>query len=176
MKISIIRDMMVMALAAITFVQCGTINEELPSYEATSKVGVGDIAPDFTVTLLDGEELTLSSLRGEVVAVVFFSHTCPDCKALFDDIEAAKEEIGSRGIRLIAISRGGTMQDIETYIEANGYTFDVACDAQREVYDDYATMYVPRLYLIDRKGVVDMLLVEYQEDYIDMMLGRVSQL
>jgi hypothetical protein len=34
---------------------------------------VGDHAPDFTLSLLDGEEVTLSELRGSVVVLSFFA-------------------------------------------------------------------------------------------------------
>lgn len=35
--------------------------------EATTLVKAGDTAPDFTAEMLDGEKITLSSLRGKVV-------------------------------------------------------------------------------------------------------------
>ena len=167
---------MVMALAAITLVQCGTINEELPSYEATSKVGVGDIAPDFTVTLLDGEELTLSSLRGEVVAVVFFSHTCPDCKALFDDLRDDIAAINNLGVRVLAIARDGSEEQVRDYIKANGYIIDAAADPDRAIYNLYATMYVPRCYLINTLGVVECATVEYHQGDLETLLSKMREI
>ena len=39
-------------------------------------VRVGDEAPDFTVTLTDGKQVTLSSLRGKVVMLQFTASWC----------------------------------------------------------------------------------------------------
>lgn len=37
-------------------------------------------APDFTLTSLDGEQITLSELRGNVVYLFFYGAGCPHCR------------------------------------------------------------------------------------------------
>ena len=49
-------------------------------YEKTTLVRVGDMAPDFTVELLSGEQITLSKLQGNTILLVLFDSTCADCK------------------------------------------------------------------------------------------------
>lgn len=153
---------------------CGAINEDLPTYETTSIVGVGDVAPDFTVTLLDGSSVTLSELIENEVLLVFFSHTCPDCKALFSDIAAARGDFESKGVRVVAISRGGDESEVRKFVDSNGYWFDVAVDEHREIYNLYATMYVPRAYMIDKQGVVVCATVEYSEEYVSELLAAID--
>jgi cytochrome c biogenesis protein CcmG/thiol:disulfide interchange protein DsbE len=41
---------------------------------------LGDPAPEFTVTTLDGEEVSLDSLRGRAVIVNFWNSWCTPCK------------------------------------------------------------------------------------------------
>jgi peroxiredoxin len=165
-----------LSLAALAFAGCGAINEDLPTYEESSIVVEGDVAPDFSATTLAGESLSLSSLRGRVVLLVFFSHTCPDCKSLFDDLSQREAEIEALGVRVLTISRGGSQAEIETYMANNGYTFDVMVDTDREIYRLYATTYVPRCYLIDRGGVVDLATVEYEATHIPHLMERMAQL
>ena len=68
-------------------------------------VEVGSEAPDFTVRDENGEELTLSSLRGQNVVLVFyplaFSRTCT--KELHD-ISAARDKYDAAGAEVIGIS------------------------------------------------------------------------
>jgi peroxiredoxin len=153
---------------------CGTITEELPTYEETSIIAVGDSAPDFTTTLINGSDITLSELRGQVVLLVFFSHTCPDCKALFDDIAAAKSDFEESKVRVLAISRGGEENEIREYISSNNYWFDTAVDSTKEIYNMYATMYVPRTYLINSEGTVIHTTIEYSESHITDILAAAN--
>lgn len=160
---------------ALAIVGCGTISEYLPTYEETSIIGVGDIAPDFSVMLINGEDMTLSeSLDKQAVLLIFFSHTCPDCKALFDDLQSAKERIDGLGVRLLAISRDGTTDEVEAFFNDNGYQFDVAVDIEKSVYNLYATMYVPRAYLINSSGVVHYTTIEYSENHIPSLIEMMA--
>lgn len=162
--------------ALLCSVACGTIVEDLPTYEQTSIVVEGDTAPDFTATLIDGRSIALSDMRGDMVLLIFFSHTCPDCKNLFEDLHDSKEEFDATNTQILTISRGSTVSEVEEYFAANGYTFDCAVDANKSIYSLYATMYVPRTYLINREGVVDLTTVEYSPSHIEQLLSRASQL
>lgn len=162
-------------LVAICFAACGTIGEEYPTHEESSVVGVGDVAPDFTVELLGGESVTLSELRGEVVLLVLFSHECPDCKMLMDDMTAARDDFDDLGVRILAIERDGSAEDVETYMASHGYDFDVAVDDNRAIYNLYATMYVPRTYLIDSEGIIVHATIEYDALYVAQILSAIPQ-
>ena len=50
---------------------------------------VGDTAPDFTLTGLDGESYTLSDFRGQVVILASFASWCESCGPELFDMERA---------------------------------------------------------------------------------------
>ena len=156
-------------------VACGSITEGLPTHEESSIVVVGDEAPDFTATLLGGESVTLAELRGEVVLLVLFSHECPDCKMFLDDMERARTEFEELGVRILAIERDGSAEEVEAYMALHGYDFDVAVDDNRAIYNLYATMYVPRTYLIDSEGVIVYATIEYDASYVAQILSAIPQ-
>lgn len=163
-------------LLAICLVGCGTIGEELPSYEESSIITVGDYAPNFSATALNGDHFELSALQGEVVLLVLFSHTCPDCKALFDDIMNHKATIDSMGAKMIAVSRGGEKEEIEEYMQRNGYDFEAIADSEAHIFGLYATTYVPRTYLINRQGVVEYASIEYDAAHLPHIIERIGAL
>ncbi len=68
----------------------------------------GDLAPDFTLTDgVSGDTVTLSSLRGNVVALAFLYTHCPDvCPLTAAQFRAAQGQLGTDAarVRFIAVS------------------------------------------------------------------------
>lgn len=167
------RKYLLLLLCAAIFAGCDVINEELPSYADTSIISVGDTAPDFEATLLNGESITLSALRTSEVLLILFSHTCPDCKALLDDLRHATSALNKEGIYLLLVARDGNVEQVASYMRENGYTFNAIADPKRTIYNLYATMYVPRTYLINTEGVVTHTSVEYEGSHITEILDMI---
>ena len=153
---------------------CGTINDELPSYAETSSVNVGDMAPEFSATTLDGELVRVGGESSVPTLLILFSHTCPDCKNL---LTALQREIDGGKVehRIIAVSRGGSEAEIGEYRHENRFTFPLVADGQAEVYYKYATMYVPRCYVIDCDGVVRFVTFEYREGDVDELMEQMTK-
>ena len=153
-----------MLCVAVIFALCSGIGEEDEyTHENTSIVKVGDKAPDFTVELLTGEKITLSSLQEKALMLIFFSAGCPDCQAQFAEMQRIISQSEPR-FRIIAISRTESRETTAAFIQKYGLNIDVGIDPNRSIYDKYATRFVPRNYLIDNFGEIKALTVEYLPD------------
>jgi hypothetical protein len=49
-------------------------------------------------------------------------------------------------------------------------------DNKRAIYNTYATMYVPRTYLINTEGIVTYTTIEYDSSYIPTILTEIDSL
>lgn len=163
-----LRNIFVVALVVVGGCK-GGIYEELPTYEQSTLVGVGDMAPTFVTELVDGRSVALEEYRGKDMLLILFSHTCPDCKRLLDDLQVAIVR-GEATLPILAIGRDGTVEELLNYRATNGYTIDMAPDANRAIFNLYATTYVPRAYRINAEGRIVKFTIEYEQNYISTLL------
>ena len=165
-----------MLCTAITLcILSGCIADERLSHEESTYVHVGESAPDFSTTLLDGSIRTLSSLRGEVVMLIFFSSSCADCQAQFSEIMRLANDFPST-FNILAISRAENRQQTEAFRERYAWPFEMGLDPDEEIYSRYASMYVPRTFLIDTTGKVCALDVEFDPDHIQRMWQQANEM
>lgn len=132
--------------------------------ESTTLIHAGDVAPDFTVEMLDGKRVTLSSLRGKVVLVSFWATWCPPCRQEMAHMqEGVIDRFAGSDLVVLPISRGEKRETVEKFIEKMGYGFPVGLDIDQSIYSKYASNYVPRSVIINREGEVVYVAVGYDE-------------
>jgi thiol-disulfide isomerase/thioredoxin len=118
-------------------------------------------SPEFIVTLPGGKPLSIQSLRGKVVALVFVSTTCPHCQKFTGDLNAIQREYGAQGVQVVecAFNTGVNEAQLQEFIARFRPSFPTGISQSPAVlsYLQYSSVripYVPHLVLIDRQGVI----------------------
>jgi peroxiredoxin len=111
----------------------------------------GAIAPEFTLSRIDGGELSLTDLRGTRVLLVFSDPNCGPC----DDLTPRLQELHLTrpDLQVVVISR----RDIEatrSKAESFGLTYPVLLQKQWEISLKYGMFATPIGYLIDEQGAL----------------------
>lgn len=146
-------------LLIVSCFSCSCIKE---GYEGKgSKITAGDRAPLFTAQMLDGSQLSLEELQGNVVLLFFFSSTCPLCHEEMQAIDSLFiTQYANQPFRFLPIARDGEKENITHFCMENGYHFPIALDPDRAIYNLFALKYVPHVFLIDKKGFVRRIEIE----------------
>lgn len=150
--------------------------EQQDDVEATTLVKVGEMAPDFSVEMLDGRTIKLSELRGKVVMVCFWATWCPPCRQEMAHLqEGVIDHFAGKDLVVLPISRGEKRDVVEKFINYNGYTFGVGLDPERAIYDMYASNYVPRTFIVDKSGKVTYRVAGYDEETAEAVNAAIAK-
>jgi cytochrome c biogenesis protein CcmG, thiol:disulfide interchange protein DsbE len=109
-------------------------------------------APEFTVRMLGGGEMTLAGLRGRPVLLEFWAPWCPGCLKNIPEVAALHRRFGER-LAIIAPSSEVGEKSLAAFVADKGITYPVAL-ANRRLLSDYRVSGIPVTVLIDAKGVI----------------------
>ena len=114
---------------------------------------VGQPMPDFAVTTLDGARVNLAALRGKVVLVNFWATWCHACVYEMPLLEREiwKKHQGADFV-MVAIAREETEKEIAAFRKTHDYTFPMAADPERAIYNLVAAEGIPRNYVVGADG------------------------
>ena len=150
---------------------------ERDAIDVRPAVAVGEQAPDFTLTDLDGNQVTISSWRGQSATVLVFyrGYWCPYCARQLAELRTLLK--ANQRIRLLAVSVDDADQTRELVrkitSDGNGpVTYTMLSDPGHKVIDAYGlhdptydgTKFEgiphPAVYVIDKNGTVTWAKVE----------------
>lgn len=124
------------------------------SASGSPRVEVGKKAPDFTLSDLSGNKVTLSDLKGKVVLLNFFATWCPPCRDEASDVDAFSREYQSRDIVVLAVDLKEDPAIVREFMTRNKLSFPVVMDDTGKVSDLYRITGVPTWFIIDRNGFI----------------------
>jgi peroxiredoxin len=110
-------------------------------------------APNFTLKDYQGRDVSLESLRGNVVLLNFWATWCKTCVVEMPSMERLVDRYKGKPFKLLAVSVDDDWPSIRKFF-ANGTNLDVVLDTARAVPKQYGTEKFPETFLIDKDGTV----------------------
>ncbi len=143
-------------LAGLVWILRSSVPASATTGGLTPSPRVGFAAPDFTLELLGGGQVSLSELRGKAVIVNLWASWCPPCRAEMPALQRVYEANRARGLEVLAVN--STYQDSEAgaarFVREFGLTFPIPLDRTGVVSQTYLLRALPTTYFIDGEGVI----------------------
>jgi len=120
-------------------------------------VNVGDMAPDFEMSLMDGQKVKLSELKGKVVMLQFTASWCGVCRKEMPFIEKEIWQINkNKDFALYGLDRDEPIEKAQKLIDATGITYPIALDDGGKIFEQYAMKNsgITRNVILNRDGKV----------------------
>jgi thiol-disulfide isomerase/thioredoxin len=125
----------------------------------------GSVAPDFTLTALDGSEVRLSSFKGKAVMVNFWATWCEPCKIEMPWLVDLQKQFGPQGLQILGVALDDAdTKTIAQFTHKMGVNYPVlkGTDKVADLYGGADRL--PISFFVDRSGKV-----------VDETVGLVSE-
>ena len=143
-------------------------------------VRIGEMAPDFTITLTDGKQVTLSSLRGKVVMLQFTASWCGVCRKEMPFIEKDiwLKHKDNADFALIGIDRDEPLEKVLAFAKSTGVTYPLGLDPGADIFAKYALRDagITRNVLIDWEGKIVKLTRLYNEEEFASLVQQINEM
>ena len=114
---------------------------------------IGAVVPDFTLKDYEGNDHTLSALKGKIVVLDFSSQECPYSRGVDKTgIVALANEYAAKGVVVLAIDshKGTTPEQIKQYASDNKVPYPVLKDVGNKYADAVGASRTPEFYVLDK--------------------------
>ncbi len=147
---------LIIAVLIISVACSGVFLSGCASSGTTSGYGpeIGKLAPDFTLNDLDGQEVSLSGLRGKPVLLNFWATWCGPCRIEMPFLQKVYEKWTGKELVLLAVNLQEDPAKVREFVESAGYSFPVLLAAGNEVPLSYNVRGIPATFFIDVDGVI----------------------
>jgi peroxiredoxin len=124
---------------------------------------VGDNAPLFNLKDLDGNDVYLSTFKGENIFLNFWASWCPYCKKERKELTALHKAYKDKDLVIISISLDRSEKKLRTFMKDNPAEYIVLTDTKMESAGMYGVRGFPTTFLIGRDGVIQYKSPGYRE-------------
>ena len=142
-------------------------------------VKVGDEAPDFEMTLTDGEKIKLSDLRGKVVMLQFTASWCGVCRKEMPFIERDiwQKHKDNSSFALYGIDRDEPLKRVQAFAKQTGVTYPLGLDPGANIFALYAERNagITRNVLIGKDGKIVMMTRLYNEEEFSSLCKKIDE-
>ncbi len=129
----------------------------LGTAQAGSFFKVGEPAPNFTLTSLEGQKVSLEQYKGKVVVLGLF-HICQPCLIQSTNLQKVSEAIQNKPVAIVGVNSSGDSQaNVSEFLQ----TFPVKVTYPYLLDPDQTTdklygggKFIPNVYVIDQQGLI----------------------
>lgn len=138
------------------------------------RLKIGDRAPDYQVTDLDGMLISSDKWRGFPVILRFWDTECKYCRADTPIFNRYFDAYRQRGLKVLYVATGNeTLERIDAFIKDLAIIFPVAFDRDGKLADSYQVKMVPQtIFISPDQKIITAILGGVGEAELEELVGE----
>ncbi len=146
--------------------------ESLPPVEPK----VGFLAPDITLTTLDGSSVRLADLRGKNILINYWVTWCIPCMDELPILSRLNQDYQDQNVIILTVN--GIEQDqlgeVQQLVAELGLTQPVLLDENESFWSTYLVQFLPTSFFIDTEGIIRHIMLGSATE--DVIRSKIDQL
>lgn len=122
--------------------------------EAEAALSIGNAAPDFTLTDLEGNEVSLSDFRGKYVFIDFWAAWCRPCREENPLLVEVYKQFAGEDFEIISVSLDQTEEAWRQAVQEDKLTWTQLHDPANTAATSYMVQSIPNTWLLDKEGKI----------------------
>ena len=115
---------------------------------------VGQPAPDFTLSDLDGNSVSLTDFAGKPVLVNFWNTGCPPCREEMPYLQQVYDENIGTELVMLTINIAESADTVKDFFQDRNLSLPVLLDSDTAVTRRYDIQGIPTTFFIDKEGII----------------------
>jgi thiol-disulfide isomerase/thioredoxin len=112
----------------------------------------GNHAPSFSLTTLDGSQVSSSDLKGSVFVLDFWATWCPPCVASLPKLDDLNQVLKDPDLKIYAVNEAEDKDTVRKFIDSKKIALPILLDTDSKVGEAYGAQAIPYLVIVGRDG------------------------
>ena len=134
------------------------------------------LVPDFTLKGMDGKNLRLEELRGQVVLINFWASWCGPCRQEMPILQKIHERYEPLGFTVLGVNVDEQQDKARRIVDRLKLDFPLLLDTAQSVSEAYEVNAMPFTVLVDRNGKISYIHRGYKPGDERQYVNRLKQL
>ena len=148
----------------------------LPHCSKEGKAPLPVLAPDFTLKTLDGQEMTLSKLKGKIVLLDFWATWCAPCREATPHLINLQKTYQEKGVEVIGMNMDkGDVETVRRFVKSMDIPYAVTITPE-EVSRDYGITALPTTIIVDKEGKIRQKLLGFTSEISKRITSTIVEL
>lgn len=116
---------------------------------------LGKPAPPYTLTLLDGTQVSSADLKDKIVVLDFWATWCVPCIEAMPVIQASVDRYADQNVVFYAVNAGENTNFVSGFVSEQDWEVDIAVDPEGALIDAFVADEIPLTFVIGANGIIE---------------------